>query len=323
MFNAPCLIHFASGAWHNWPVSNYFPLRSPHWWRMDWAAQSSAWVCACCAISIWAKSPWHTSHMPPVSTLPGYTPTHHHGLSSDEAIGRCIALHPRAASAKAGWAGHDLICCSCVAAFSQSARPGSSVEQDPDPVSARQWPLLSSWRWLVQVPSRHAELTSDVAGHSASAVLAEGEGVWRIAASSRWISVMPYCGRAVLLLSIRSHPWMIWPWAICTPQACILTNWQTNLPRHLRGEFVWNQSSTSQRFFCTALEPFAITTRMSFFISCVKLHMHQPEAAPHPLVPAAQSPSDRFSASCSTPAGQGVLQQLPTNKSLSHGSRLS
>ena len=51
-------------------------------------------------------------------------------------------------------------------------------------------------------------------------------------------------------------------------------------------------------------------TRMSFFISCVKLHMHQPEAVPHPLVPAARSPSDRFSAWCSTPAGQGVLQQL-------------
>ena len=49
---------------------------------------------------------------------------------------------------------------------------------------------------------------------------------------------------------------------------------------------------------------------MSFFISCVKLHMHQPEAVPHPLVPAARSPSDRFSAWCSTPAGQGVLQQL-------------
>ena len=47
--------------------------------------------------------------------------------------------------------------------------------QEPDPVSARQWPLLSAWRWLVHIPCRHAELTSDVAGHSASAVLAEGE----------------------------------------------------------------------------------------------------------------------------------------------------
>ena len=102
--------------------------------------------------------------------------------------------------------------------------------QEPDPVSARQW--------LVHIPSRQAELTSDVAGHSVSAVLAEGESdLARRGVLPMDFGNAIYCGRAVLLLSIRSHPWMIWPLSNLHT-SCILTNWQTNLPRHLRGEFV-------------------------------------------------------------------------------------
>ena len=178
-------------------------------------------------------------------------------------------------------------------------------------VSARQWPLLSTWRWLVHIPSRHAELTSDVAGHSASAVLAEGES------DLAHRGVLPMdLGNAILRAGRSLAEYQVAPLDDLAPEqfAHLLH------PDQLADELA---QASARRIRLKPILDFTTlllhglrairyhyATRMSFFISCVKLHMHQPEAVPHPLVPAARSPSDRFSAWCSTPAGQGVLQQL-------------
>lgn len=200
--------------------------------------------------------------------------------------------------------------------------------QEPDPVSARQWPLLSAWRWLVHIPSRHAELTSDVAGHSASAVLAEGES------DLAHRGVLPMdLGNAILRAGRSLAEYQVAPLDDLAPEQFAHLLHPDQLADELAQASARRIRLKPVLDFTTLLLHglrairYHYATRMSFFISCVKLHMHQPEAVPHPLVPAAGLPQTGSQPGAPLRLGRVSSNNCVgwhlLNKSLSHGSRLS
>lgn len=180
----------------------------------------------------------------------------------------------------------------------------------------------------MHIPSRHAELTSDVAGHSASAVLAEGES------DLAHRGVLPMdLGNAILRAGRSLAEYQVAPLDDLAPEQFAHLLHPDQLADELAQASARRIRLKPVLDFTTLLLHglrairYHYATRMSFFISCVKLHMHQPEAVPHPLVPAVGLPQTGSQPGAPLRLGRVSSNNCVgwhlLNKSLSHGSRLS